>query len=158
MSETANKCLRCGAPVAPGALQGICPRCLLALNLEAPTELEGDQAAAGGAKTEKTPLPPGPSLEELARLFPQLEIIEPLGRGGMGAVYKARQPKLDRFVALKILLRRHEEAPQMPRFAERFSREARALARLNHPDIVAVYDFGEAGGHPVFPDGIRGRA
>jgi tRNA A-37 threonylcarbamoyl transferase component Bud32 len=80
---------------------------------------------------------------ELAERFPQLEILELLGQGGMGAVYKARQKKLDRVVALKIM------APQVaadPAFAERFAREARALARLNHANIVAVHDYGETGG------------
>ena len=65
----------------------------------------------------------------------------------MGAVYKARQPALDRFVALKIL------PPQVasgPGFAERFNREARALARLSHPNIVAVHDFGQVNGLPFF--------
>jgi serine/threonine protein kinase len=60
----------------------------------------------------------------------------------MGAVYKARQPQLDRLVALKIL---PFEGGSDPAFAERFAREARALARLNHPNIVAVYDFGRTG-------------
>jgi predicted Ser/Thr protein kinase len=79
----------------------------------------------------------------LAEHFPQLEVLELLGQGGMGAVYKARQLKLDRLVALKIL---PLETGSDPTFAERFNREARALARLNHPNIVAVHDFGEAGG------------
>jgi TPR repeat protein/tRNA A-37 threonylcarbamoyl transferase component Bud32 len=61
----------------------------------------------------------------------------------MGVVYKARQPRLNRFVALKILAREKEKDP---RFAERFTREAQALARLNHPNIVTVYDFGETNG------------
>jgi serine/threonine protein kinase len=78
-----------------------------------------------------------------AKLFPQLEIIELLGQGGMGAVYKARQPRLNRFVALKILSPEKQNDPQ---FAERFEREARALAWLNHPNIVTVYDFGETQG------------
>ncbi len=84
-----------------------------------------------------------PSPEELGRHFPQFEIVELLGRGGMGAVYKARQPNLDRYVALKIL---PPEVGQDPAFADRFMREARALAMLNHSCIVAVYDFGEADG------------
>jgi serine/threonine protein kinase len=84
---------------------------------------------------------PDPAL--LERLFPHLEITELLGQGGMGAVYKARQPSLDRLVALKILPR---QADHDPAFAERFVREARALARLNHPNIVAVYDFGSVEG------------
>src|SRR4051794_15601666 len=72
--------------------------------------------------------PPEPST--LTPLFPQLDILELLGRGGMGAVYKARHLGLDRLVALKILPR---EIGRDPAFAERFAREARALARLDHP-------------------------
>lgn len=83
--------------------------------------------------------PATPPPEELAPLFPQLEILELLGCGGMGAVYKARQPKLNRFVALKIIL---GDAAADPHFAERFQREAQALAKLNHPNIVSVFDFG----------------
>jgi tRNA A-37 threonylcarbamoyl transferase component Bud32 len=94
----------------------------------------------GGAGRERF-VPPAPA--ELAGRFPQLEIFELIGHGGMGAVYKARQPGLDRVVALKIL------APDRVRdsaFAERFGREARALARLSHPHIVGIHDFGEAEG------------
>jgi serine/threonine protein kinase len=83
-----------------------------------------------------------PPVGEIARLFPQLEILRLIGQGGMGAVYKARQPALDRFVALKVL---PPATAGDPGFAERFNREARALARLNHPNIVAVHDFGKAG-------------
>jgi serine/threonine protein kinase len=61
----------------------------------------------------------------------------------MGAVYKARQKKLDRLVAIKIL---PPETAGEPAFAERFMREARSLARLNHPNIVTVYDFGDTDG------------
>jgi tRNA A-37 threonylcarbamoyl transferase component Bud32 len=83
------------------------------------------------------------SLEEVARHFPQLEILGIQGRGGMGIVYKARQKHLDRIVALKVL------PPEISRdrsFADRFAREARALARLNHPNIVSIFDSGEADG------------
>ena len=83
------------------------------------------------------PTPPTPA--ELAPLFPDLEILELVGRGGMGVVYKARQKRLDRLVALKIL---SPKIGQDPAFAERFAREARAMAMLSHPHIVAVYDFG----------------
>jgi serine/threonine protein kinase/formylglycine-generating enzyme required for sulfatase activity len=108
------------------------------LNLVAPTEVPGE-AGPHGTKVTK----PLPTLEEVAKHFPQLEILEFLGRGGMGVVYKARQPKLNRVVALKILA---PERVADPKFAERFAREAQALARLNHPHIVTVYDFGEADG------------
>jgi len=80
-------------------------------------------------------------IENVQKAFPQLEIIEQIGRGGMGTVFKARQPKLDRFVALKIL---SEQLAEKPTFAERFAQEGKLLARLNHPNIVAVYDFGQA--------------
>ncbi|MCC7377717.1 MAG: serine/threonine protein kinase [Verrucomicrobiales bacterium] len=82
-------------------------------------------------------------IADVARQFPQFEILECLGRGGMAVVYKARQPRLDRLVALKVLAPHRAKDPQ---FAERFQREAQALARLNHPAIVAVYEFGEANG------------
>ncbi len=83
-----------------------------------------------------------PSSEELSELFPELEVEELLGTGGMGCVFRARQKKLDRVVAIKILPR---ELAQDDLFAERFAREARAMARLNHPNIVSIYDFGQAG-------------
>ena len=80
-----------------------------------------------------------PSLEKIGELFPGLEIISLLGAGGMGAVYKARQKGLDRMVALKIL---PEEFGHDVKFALRFTREARTLAKLNHPNIVSVHEFG----------------
>ena len=86
-------------------------------------------------------------LAELGRLFPQLEVLDLVGRGGMGVVYKARQRGLDRLVALKIL---PPQVDRDPGFRERFVREARALARLNHPNIVAVYDFGQVEGRYYF--------
>ncbi|MCA9049142.1 MAG: serine/threonine protein kinase, partial [Planctomycetaceae bacterium] len=81
-----------------------------------------------------------PSVEHLAELFPSLEIIRLLGAGGMGAVYQARQTGLDRLVALKIL---PEEFAHDVKFALRFTREARTLARLSHPNIVSVHEFGK---------------
>jgi serine/threonine protein kinase len=80
-----------------------------------------------------------PTPEHLQRSFPQLEITRLIGRGGMGAIYHARQRSLDRDVALKIIAR---NVTQDPAFEERFTREAKTLARLSHPNIVTVYDFG----------------
>lgn len=81
-------------------------------------------------------------METLRDLFPDLDILDLLGAGGMGAVYKARQPRLNRLAALKIMV-----CPpgQEADFALRFEREAQVLARLNHPHIVVIYDFGDIG-------------
>lgn len=121
-------CPRCGRSLTSDTAHGLCPACLL------------QQATSGESVAPHPSSFTPPSIAELAALFPQLEIIELLGRGGMGAVYKARQPGLDRFVALKVLPVTPGAAPS---FTERFQREARALAALNHPHIVAVYDFGQ---------------
>ncbi len=80
-----------------------------------------------------------PTIASLAKLFPALQILELIGVGGMGAVYKARQEGLDRVVALKIL---PEEFGHDVKFALRFTREARTLAKLTHPNIVSVFEFG----------------
>lgn len=127
-----NTCPKCGTALAGDAPQGLCPKCLLQRGLN---DRSGVQTSAYGAFAAPAPA-------ELAPHFPQLEILELIGQGGMGAVYKARQPSLDRTVALKIL---PPAAGRDPAFAERFGREARALAKLGHPHIVAVYDFGQAG-------------
>lgn len=85
--------------------------------------------------------PPSPAL--LAAELPQYEILSMLGRGGMGVVYHARQKSLDREVAIKILPPTVWKNGDEMHFAERFKAEARAMARLEHPGIVAVYDAGE---------------
>ncbi|MCZ7639074.1 MAG: serine/threonine protein kinase [Verrucomicrobia bacterium] len=87
--------------------------------------------------------PPPPPREALAAALPQFEILELIGQGGMGCVFKARQPQLRRLVALKIL---PAALGQDLKFAARFTREAQALAALNHPHIVTIHDFGQAGG------------
>ncbi|HOX55778.1 MAG TPA: serine/threonine-protein kinase [Candidatus Paceibacterota bacterium] len=136
MSENASKCQRCGAELPPGPKAGPCPRCAAQFLQATQTEALGEPS---GPRPRFTP----PPVTELASLFPQLEILELVGQGGMGAVYKARQKELDRIVALKIL---PPDIGQDPSFAERFAREAKALARLNHPGIVTLYEFGRAGG------------
>ena len=82
-----------------------------------------------------------PALEELARRIPNLEVIELLGQGGMGVVYKGRQPLLDRNVAIKVLRPDYQTDGD---FQERFLREARTLAKLRHPYIVTVFDVGKS--------------
>ncbi len=136
----ARRCGTCGAELsAEASPQGLCARCLLEAGLKSTgagvdSRQETSAAAAGQGPIE---------VAELSRLFPQLDIQRLLGRGGMGAVYLARQKALDRPVALKLLAPKGGTDPE---FAERFAREAKALARLNHPGIVAVHDFGAVEG------------
>ncbi|MCW1884038.1 protein kinase [Luteolibacter flavescens] len=86
-----------------------------------------------------------PTLEALASLLPGYEFEAFIAQGGMGAVYKARQRSLDRDVAIKILPR---ELGEDPEFRQSFETEAKAMARLNHPNLIGVYDFGDADGMP----------
>lgn len=95
--------------------------------------------AAGQDDNQGTPRFDLPTAEQLQPLFPELEIGEVIGSGGMGCVFRARQIKLDRMIALKIL---PKELSQDALFTERFAREARAMARLNHNGIVGIHDFG----------------
>lgn len=130
-TTSSSNCPRCGGAVDPGLAGGVCPACLL-------------RAVALGTAADSLPAVPWapPAISEMAAAFPQLEIVELIGHGGMGAVYKARQKSLGRWVALKILAPQHASKAD---FAERFSREAKVLAEVNHPHIVTVHDFGQAG-------------
>ncbi len=130
-------CHRCGRDLPSDAPQGQCPHCLLDKNVVGATQ---GKETSGGWTGQHHFEPPAPGL--LQEHFPQFELLELLGRGGMGAVYLARQRSLDRLVAIKIL---PPEIAATEGFQERFAREGRALAKLNHPGIVAVYDFGKAG-------------
>ncbi|MFN7952819.1 MAG: protein kinase [bacterium] len=89
------------------------------------------------------PLPPKPEPRATPRTFGRYEIVEEIGRGGMGIVYKARDPKLDRFVAIKTLIGGNA-ANQAA--IKRFEREARTIARLQHPCIVPIHEYGEIDG------------
>jgi serine/threonine protein kinase len=127
-SLTSSTCPKCGGAVPEGAPQGVCPRCLLQQAMQ-PTVVLRDP-------------PPAPPDADIVAAFPQFEILQLVGAGGMGRVYKVRQRHLDRVAALKLLPR---ELAADPAFAERFTREGRALAKLSHPNIVGVFDFGISG-------------
>ena len=86
---------------------------------------------------------PAPSIAELAPAFPELAIHECIGQGGMAAVYHATQVRLGRAVALKVM---RPELARQPQFVERFLREAKVLATLSSPHVLAIHDFGERGG------------
>jgi serine/threonine protein kinase len=147
MNTEPATCPNCGKPVSTHALMALCPDCLLRA---------GFGTATGATVVGDAPIFATPAPEELAPHFPQLEVLEVLGRGGMGVVYKVRQKSLNRLAALKLLA---PERVEDARFAERFQNEAHALAALNHPHIVTVYDFGQAGGFYYllmeFVDGVN---
>jgi len=138
-TTTRSTCPRCGAPLpttagqgtaaAASAPLGACPACLLDLAMT-PDQAPPRQGPA---------LPP---IDELAPMFPDYELQALVGRGGMGAVYRARHKKLDRLVAIKLLL---PDLVGDPSFAERFEGEARTMAKLAHPGIVGLFDFGRSG-------------
>jgi tRNA A-37 threonylcarbamoyl transferase component Bud32 len=142
MSEP-RPCPRCHGAIPADSPEGLCPECLFQQALVDPQEAADREEATHSPAPAFVP----PTTAELAPHFPQLEILQLIGKGGMGAVYKARQPKLDRLVAVKIL---PPEVARDPGFRERFSREARSLARLNHAHIVTIFDFGEADGMYYF--------
>lgn len=141
----ARACPQCGSVLPADAPGGLCPHCLLQLGFESQAGAAAADPAQRTAAYQPRALPP--SIDELAPRFPQMELLEQIGQGGMGVVYKTRHRDLDRVVALKIL---RSDIESDPAFAERFVREARALAKLNHPAIVTVYDSGRIDGFYYF--------
>ncbi|MCI0361724.1 MAG: serine/threonine protein kinase, partial [Planctomycetaceae bacterium] len=140
---TQRFCPQCRSPLTPDSPEGLCPACLMAGGLAcAAIEPVANGLAATTPPSGSKP-PASGEWQDLARHFPELDIVELLGRGGMGTVYKARQRNLDRLVALKVI---PPDAAKDPAFTERFNREARAMARMNHQNIVTVHDFGERDG------------
>jgi predicted Ser/Thr protein kinase len=134
--DTMRICAQCRTPLTADVKGPLCPNCQ-----RTPTGIASLQASSGAMPSSL------PTAAQIAEFFPQLEVYELLGFGGMGMIYKARQLNLDRLVALKIL---SPELSSQPAFAERFSREAKALARLHHSNIVSIYDFGRAGPYYYF--------
>lgn len=127
-------CPDCGTPLSPESPYALCAACLLRQALSSQTLLD---------EGKSTPFFPPLTPEEIADRFPGFEILECLGRGGMGVVYKARQKSLDRWVAIKIVA---PEKNGEERFSGRFAREAATLAKLSHSNIVTIHDFGETDG------------
>lgn len=129
-----ERCQTCEKLLSPDSPQGLCPTCLLTRAIGSPVESSFDRPWA----KDKSP-----DIEELTQAFDDFEIEAPIGQGSMGAVYRARQVKSGRVVALKIL---SADLATDAEFAERFLREGKTLARLHHPHIVKVYESGKRSG------------
>ena len=136
MTVRTMTCSCCGGSVQPDHPGGLCASCLLRLGLE--------RAAEGRRQSGRTGHSDGGGLPAWLGAY---ELLEEIGRGGMGVVYRARQPGLSRLVALKCL---HGSEWAAPHAIARFELEARTAAQLDHPNIVPIYEVGEIEGQPYF--------
>ncbi|MFC1806670.1 hypothetical protein ACFL09_06810 [Planctomycetota bacterium] len=140
MAKHPGKCPKCGGRVDYDSAAGdriTCAQCGASIAVPGRAEPSSDSRSPTlAAPCRPRPSPRGRAYERV-RVLGQFEILELLGRGGMGAVYKARQTSLNRLVAVKVL---PDTLAADASFVERFAREARSAAAVTHANIIEVLE------------------
>lgn len=112
-----------------------------------PAQANGSRGDSLKTEPSAVPMATPVSFEEMANGFEKFELLHEIGRGGMGVIWKARQKGLDRLVAIKMILASHLASDTQ---VDRFTAEAKTMARLHHPNIVGIHETGEVNGQHYF--------